>query len=177
MGRHTLPDERGFWRSVLFFALKWIGVVALPVLAIWGIWRLARGPDEPPSPAAVTSPSPSPPPSPIPSPEPSPSPELSPSPSPSPPPRASGRLQVLNGSSTPGRGQQAAQQLREAGFEIVAVQQAARRYDRTTVFFQPGFRPMAEQAAQVVGATVIEPAPSNLDRDIPVTVVVGEDYP
>jgi hypothetical protein len=180
VGRHSLEDERVFWRSVMFFVLKWMGVVALPLLAVWGIWRLVRQPDQKAvAPAVQTQRSPSP--SPAPSPSPSPtkaaaSPTPAPSPTASPTGAAKGQIQVLNGTGTAGLARRAADKLTAAGYEVVIVQNASRRYDATTIFFKPGFEEQAREVGRVLGSTNVEAAPSSLQRDIPVTAVVGPDY-
>jgi hypothetical protein len=179
VGKHSLEDERVFWRSVMFFVLKWMGVVALPLLAVWGIWRLVRQPDQKavaPTVQTQRSPSPTPAPSPAPSPTKAASPSPAPSPSPSPTGEPKGQIQVLNGTGTTGLARRAADKLTAAGFEVVTVQNASNRYDATTIFFKPGFEEQAREVGRVLGTTKVEPAPSSLQRDIPVTAVVGADY-
>ena len=174
MGRHSLEDDRVFWRSVMFFALKWMGVVALPLLAVWGIWRLVRQPEEravAPRVATISSPTPSP--SPLPE---SPVPSPSPSPPVSPSPAEKGQVQVLNGTSTTGLANRASAKLKTAGYEVVSVGNSARPYEETTVFFKPGFEQMGRDIAAILGTGKVEPAPETLTRDIPVTVVVGPDF-
>jgi hypothetical protein len=159
----------------MFFVLKWMGVVALPLLAVWGIWRLVRQPDEKavaPAVQARKSPTPSPSPSP-PAASPSPSPPPA-SPSPSPAPKAAAQIQVLNGTATTGLGRRAADKLTAAGFQVVNVDNSARRYDNTTVFFKPGFEDVARQVAGELGGASVEASPDNLSRDV--TAIVGADY-
>lgn len=176
MGKHTLEDEGIFWRSVMFFVLKWMGVVALPLLAVWGIWRLVRQPDEKavaPAVQARKSPTPSPSPSP-PAPSPSTVPSPAASPSPSPAAKGAAQIQVLNGTATTGLGRKAADKLTAAGFQVVNVDNAARRYDKTTVFFKPGFEDVARQVAGALGGAEVEASPDSLSRDV--TAIVGADY-
>ncbi|MGH9196658.1 MAG: LytR C-terminal domain-containing protein [Acidimicrobiia bacterium] len=181
MGKHSAEDERAFWKSLAFFGLKWVGVVALPLLAVWGVWRLVNEPDrqvivasETKTPAASPSGSPTPEASPTTE---APPPEESPAPPPqSPSPKRTGKVQVLNGAAVSGIGQKAADRLKEAGYEIVAVQNASRRYEKTTIFYQEGSRPMAEEIAALFGFGIVEAAPANLSKDVPVTVVTGDDY-
>lgn len=176
MGRHSLEDERVFWRSFGLTLLKWVGVATLPVLAAFGIWRLVSSEDvEPetprPSLAGALSPSPN-----LASPSPEPSPQ-SPAPSVSPSPVATkGELQVLNATGVPGSGVQAAKRLEEAGYTVVATQNASRRYEKTTIFYQPGFKQMAEGVARTLGVGSVQPALENLDKQIPVSAVIGNDY-
>lgn len=181
MGRHSVGDDRVFWKSLLFAGLKWAGVIALPALAVWGVWRLVNEPEGSTSVASqektpvASTPAPSPPAeSPATAEEVAPSPEAPAEPSPS--PKRSGKLQVLNGSATSGTGQRAADKLREAGYEIVAVQNASRRYEKTTIFYQAGSRSLADEIAAFFGFGIVEAAPSNLSRAVPVTVVAGDDY-
>jgi hypothetical protein len=172
MGKHSLEDG-SFWRSAALFFVKWIGIAVLPALAIFGIAQvvadLGSPPEEPsviqttpevtPSPESTTAPPPPP-----------------PSPSPSPEPTKDGPLQVLNGTSRAGLAGVAAKELREAGYTVSEIGNAARRYDKTTVFFQPGEERLAEEVAAFIGSDVILPAPDNLQENIPVTVVLGADY-
>lgn len=177
MGRHSLDDQAVFWRSAVLFALKWLAIGVLPLLLILGIVRLVtqdgRETVETQPPAAT---------SPIPSPqveeETSPTQTVQASPSPQTSPTAGKKLtiQVLNGSNTEGNANLAAAELRKEGYEIAAVTNAARKYEKTTVFYQPGFEKQADEVARLVGADVVEPAPDNLDENIPVTVVIGNDY-
>lgn len=184
MGRHSLEDERAFWRSVMFFVLRWLAIGALPLLAIWGVWRLVSQPDDravapavvaevsptpaaPSPPAATTSPVP---------PAASPSPAISPTSTQSPSPAAKGRVQVLNGTSTSGLGRRAADKLAAASFQIDGVSNAARNYPETIVYFKPGFEALAREVGEVIGSSKIEPAPNSLTRDVPVTLVVGANY-
>lgn len=83
---------------------------------------------------------------------------------------------MLNGSATAGLGQKAAEELRKEGYEVVAVEKAAGEYQKTTVFYQSGHKALADEVARFLGATEVKPAPSNLKKSIPVTVVIGDDY-
>jgi NAD(P)-dependent dehydrogenase (short-subunit alcohol dehydrogenase family) len=81
---------------------------------------------------------------------------------------------VLNGTATTGLGRRAADKLTAAGFQVVNVDNAARRYDKTTVFFKAGFEDVARQIASALGGATVEASPDNLSRDI--TAIVGADY-
>lgn len=159
------------------FVLKWTLIAALPALAVWGTLRLLNQPEEPtiatqPAPTVATPPA-------QPSPAESPSPPSSPAPSPAATPSpaaAKGKLQVLNGSNTAGLALKAAERLRKEGYEVVNVDKAAGEYEKTVVFFQPGHKGLADQVARILGATEVKPAPGNLNKSIPVTVVIGNDY-
>ncbi|MGH2704475.1 MAG: LytR C-terminal domain-containing protein [Actinomycetota bacterium] len=184
MGKHSNEDQSFFWRSILLVAVKWIAVLSLPVLAGWGLWRLiqpGRSPNLGGAAAATLSPA-----SPTPTAR-SPAPATEPAPPPpSPPPTAAasstvtsgptGPVQVLVGTTKTDAGQVAADRLRAAGFKVVAVQRAARGYDLSTAFYQPGYELQAARIAQVVGATVTSPAPAGLSQAVAVTVVVGADF-
>lgn len=154
--------------------VKWLALLALPVIAAVGVYQLVstEAPEKPP--AAAPSPTPSPEPSESPIPSPTPPPAASPSPTVQ--AEGEGRLQVLNGSGTAGLGNKVADKLRQEGYEIVSTGNSVRRYDQTTVFYQPGSEALAREVARFLGTTKIEPAPDNLDKEIPVTVVVGADY-
>lgn len=177
MGRHSADDDRIFWKSLVLALIKWVAVAALPLLAIWGIWRMV-GKGEPQVPAAVVTTEPTQEPSPaevLSSPPPAEE-EPSPSPSPAPAPVERGQVQVLNGTPRSGLANEAADRLRGAGYQVVSVGRAARSYDKTTVFFQPGYEAMAADAADLLGAEVIEPAPDNVSKSVPLTIVVGGDF-
>lgn len=83
---------------------------------------------------------------------------------------------MLNGSDTSGLALKAADRLRKDGYDVVNVAKAASTYQKTAVFYQPGSKSLADQVAKVLGATEVKPAPSNLNKSIPVTVIVGNDY-
>lgn len=180
MGRHSLPDQKIFWKTLVLFLVKWTIFVSFPVLGAWGAWRLVQSPEDPVPGAVVVRPSPLASPSAAPTPSPSPEPASSPAPpAPAPAPtinRPTIRLQVLNGSPTTGLALRAADTLREAGYRVVAVHPAARGYELTTVFFQPGQEEVALDVATLLGTTNAQPAPPTVDAAIPVTVVVGADF-
>lgn len=161
--------------------LKWVALAIIPVLAAWGVYNLVKDSQKnPEGRAPVASPSPSPSPAPSISPTPAASPAASPTPAPSPSPspakKAGGKVQVLNGTSVEGRAVKVGKRLEAAGYDVVATAPAARGYEKTTIFYQPGFEQMAKDIAALLGLGVVQPAPSNLDKSIPVTVVVGADY-
>jgi len=164
-------------------SLKWVALAVIPVLAAWGIFNLVqdRKNADPEGPAAVATPSPtraSPTaavsPTATVSPAASPVPTVSPSPSPT--KKATGKVQVLNGTAVQGRALKVKARLEGAGYDVVATAPAARSYDKTTIFYQPGFEQMAKDIAALLGVGVVQAAPQNLDKQIPVTVVVGADY-
>ncbi len=181
MGRHSIEDDLSFKRSLVMSTLKWVALAVIPVLAAWGVYNLVQDGKKSKTAAPIASPSPSRP-SPIVSPSPTatvspaPSPIPTVSPSPSPSKKAGGKVQVLNGTAVQGRAPKVRDRLEAAGYDVVSTAPAARSYDKTTIFYQAGFQQMAKDIAALLGIGVVQAAPSNLDKSIPVTVVVGADY-
>lgn len=170
MGRHSSGDSGSFWKSLTLFGLKWVGIAVLPILVVVGVANLLLS--EEPASNPTVEPSPTEEPSPSPTVEPTPTP--SPSPSPEPPP---GPLDVLNGTPRAGLAASAAEELREAGYQIGEIGNAARRYQQTTVFHQEGQEQLANEVAAFIGASVVSPAPEEGVRsEVPVTVVLGDDF-
>ncbi len=202
MGKHSHPESPGFWRSVVIAGFKYVLIAAVVAGLGFGIYQLVRD-DEPPEPDTAEPveslpPLPtdepvldlSPPPddaTPTPgeeegTPSPLPSPTRTASPTPTPTTTASPavggrRMQVLDGAGSGIRAARAVQQLEGAGFQVVATGATSRPYERTTVFYQPGNEPLAREAAGVVGAADVLVAPANLDKSVPLAVVIGADYP
>jgi hypothetical protein len=85
-------------------------------------------------------------------------------------------VQVLDGYKTDGgtaaRG--VATDLREAGYRVVAENQAL-NYDRTTVLWTDGNEAAARQVAAEIGAAEVRAQPGNLSSAVDVHVVVGAD--
>ena len=127
-------------------------------------------PEATPSPAAEASPSEAP--SPGPSEEPAaPAEEVDPS---------TVTIQVLNavdGEAGSEAAEEVAQQLRDAGFDVVVVNRAGRSYDVTTVFWSPGQAAGGQQVAATIGAGQAEETPDEvqLSDAVDVHVVVGAD--
>jgi hypothetical protein len=87
-------------------------------------------------------------------------------------------VQVLNGTNEDGLAAATAQNLEQLGVEILGVGNAARTYPITTLFYRPSDSQALADAlaqAQFPGAK-LEPATNNLEPDVQVTVVLGEDY-
>jgi hypothetical protein len=87
-------------------------------------------------------------------------------------------VQVLNGTNEDGLAAATAQNLEQLGVEILGVGNAARTYPITTLFYRPSDSQALAEAlaqAQFPGAK-LEPATNNLEPDVQVTVVLGEDY-
>jgi LytR cell envelope-related transcriptional attenuator len=87
-------------------------------------------------------------------------------------------VQVLNGTNEDGLAAGTAQDLEGLGVKILGVGNAARTYPITTLFFRPSdSQPIAEALAQAkFPGAKLEPATNNLEPDVQVTVVVGQDY-
>lgn len=65
--------------------------------------------------------------------------------------------------------------LREAGYSVVAENQAIRNYEQTTVFYTEGSQSKARQVADQFGYPVVEPKLDNLSDTVDLHVVVGAD--
>jgi hypothetical protein len=87
-------------------------------------------------------------------------------------------VQVLNGTNEDGLAAGTAQDLEQLGVEITSVGNAARTYPITTLFFRPSdSEPIAQTLAQTqFPGAKLEPATNNLEPDVQVTVVLGEDF-
>jgi len=167
VGKHSLGENQPFWRGLVLFVLKWLGIAVLPALAIFGLLSVVLGngdevvETEDPGPTVEATAT---------------SPPASPAATRPQEPQQTGPMQVLNGTNRRGLAATAQERLQDAGYEVPGIGDAAGRYQRTTVFYQPGFESLAQEVADLLGAEVISPAPDNLQRDIPITVVLGEDY-
>jgi hypothetical protein len=195
MGKHSLPESPGFGRSVVIAVSKYLILAALLAGVGFGIYQLVSNnsqeqvPEEPveslpplptdepdldfspvPEETALTSPGATP------TPTLTPSPTASPIPTGSPPAVGARRMQVLDGAGSGIRAARAVQQLEGAGYEVAATGATSRPYDKTTVFYQPGYEQQARDAAGVIGAADVLVAPANLDKSIPLAVVIGADY-
>lgn len=119
------------------------------------------------------------------SPEPSPEPEPEPEPTPEPAPEASVdpstvTIQVLDavgGEEGAAAAQAVADELREAGYDVVTINRAGRQYDVTTVFWSPGQDAAGQQVAAFLEAGQAEETPDEvkLSDSVEVHVVVGAD--
>ncbi len=86
------------------------------------------------------------------------------------------QVQVLNGSESSDLAQQAAQKLRDRGFDVVSIGNAdSRRYPRTLVLLRRGHIGVARQVAGALGrGEVMEELDPTLLVDV--TVVLGRDF-
>ena len=191
MGKHSLPESPGFWRSVVIAVSKYVILAALLAGVGFGIYTLVSNNSQeqvPEEPVESLPPLPTDEPdldfSPVPeetalispgaTPTPTPSPTANPTASP--PAVGARRMQVLDGAGSGMRAARAVQQLEGAGYEVAATGATSRPYDKTTVFYQPGYEQQARDAAGVIGAADVLVAPANLEKSIPLAVVIGADY-
>lgn len=172
MGRHSVGEDRSFLRSLVFFALKWIGLALIPLLLLRGVWGLVT-PNAEPKPTRAATGSPRTPAEPA-----TPAPAPSPSPQPTTAAGAAPKLQVLNGTDTVGHAASLATSLRRSGRQVVGVAKAKTAYAKTTVMFQPGFEQAARDLAATLGGVQVQAVPADvkIDEGIPLTVIVGADY-
>ncbi len=163
VGKHSVGSSGAFWRTLFLSILKWLAISVIPIAALIGGWNWLSGRNSPPpppedNPAMVGTEDPAS----------SPSPEAS--------PLAGRAAQILNGGSDAQLLQDAKKKLEGAGYEVLTTGNTSRPYDKTTVFFQQGSRSQADELARLAGATVTQAAPDNLDKNIPLTLVIGADF-
>lgn len=176
MGKHSLPESPGFWRAVIIAGLRYLVVIALLGAVAFGIYKLAfdKEGDSPETEETLSPPT-------DPFLEETPT-DASPSASPTPsgtasPVQGTGRVQVLDASSSAARLDAAERKLEEAGYDVVAKGNAKNPKERTTILYQPGNQQMGEAIASLLGASLVEPPGThNVDPAIPVTVLIGPDY-
>jgi hypothetical protein len=185
MGRHSSDSEWHFYRSVLAWFLPWIVIAGVIGVAIWIGVDAIGGDDDPivaasPSPKGSKSPSPKESASAEPTAEPSKSPK--PDATPTPTPSAEVELiteginvQILNGSGVAGAEEAMDSRLSDLGFEIAAVGQASKEYERTTVFWSFASSKKAAKALAARFGWVAELKPENLSASVAIHVIVGVD--
>jgi hypothetical protein len=177
-GKHE-PDAKGsFYLSLATATLRAGLVIAAVVLGIFVLARAFPGadgdsPQGSPGPIATTDD------------EESPAPDEEPAENggEQPPPQEEVNLrgvavQVQNGTNATGLAAETAEELRELGLRIREIGNAERNYDVTTLFFAQGSRPQAEQLNSQFfdGAAEIDRMPANIQDDIELIVVLGQDY-
>jgi LytR cell envelope-related transcriptional attenuator len=87
-------------------------------------------------------------------------------------------VQVLNGVWVAGLAHRVADQVRTAGYDVVAARTALGNYSASRIYYTGGHRADAEAFKDRFPAfRVIEPAPANLSRQVALHVVIGRDYP
>jgi LytR cell envelope-related transcriptional attenuator len=93
-------------------------------------------------------------------------------------PAAGVSVQVLNGAWVTGLARRVADQVRAAGYDVVAARTALGSYSVSRIYYTGDHRADAEAFKDRFPAfSVIEPAPANLSRQVALHVVIGEDYP
>jgi len=107
---------------------------------------------------------------------PSPSPTRSSSPVSPLPSSSTVEVQVLNGTDMQGLARRAADKLAAKGYSVPTVKNANNMYDRTVVYYQPGFQRNASEVIGILGTGTAKPAPANLPKDVPLTVAIGRDF-
>jgi len=87
-------------------------------------------------------------------------------------------VQVLNGVWVTGLAHRVADQVRTAGYDVVAAKTALGSYSVSRVYYTDGHRADAEAFKDRFPAfAVVEPAPANLSPRVALHVVIGKDYP
>ncbi len=190
MGRHSSPEQGPYYRSFIVWALPWIMIVTVVLVAVWiaidavGGDELTAASQRPP---AATQP--------IATQEAEPTAEPAPTESQGPknnkrkdrPPKqkeerpqdelitAGVTVQVLNGTAVTTADDRMASRLSGLGYEVVAIDGSSRQYARTTVFWSyPSAREAAERLAERFG-WLAQPKPANLSSTVDLHVVVGGD--
>lgn len=87
------------------------------------------------------------------------------------------KIQILNGTDTSGLAADMAKTLEKAGYKVLAVGNAQRTYEATTIFFRPDSQAQAQQVAQsYFPEAKLEPVNNNNQPQIQVTIVLGQDF-
>jgi LytR cell envelope-related transcriptional attenuator len=87
-------------------------------------------------------------------------------------------VQVLNGVWVTGLAHRVADQVRTAGYDVVAAKTALGSYSVSRVYYTDGHRADAEAFKDRFPAfALVEPAPANLSRRVALHAVIGKDYP
>lgn len=86
-------------------------------------------------------------------------------------------IQVLDATTSDSAMDAVVAGLREAGYDVQAINSASRIYDQTTVFYTvaDGNKEAAEQLAEEFGWAVVEEKLDNLSDSVRIHIVVGED--
>jgi hypothetical protein len=168
-GKHEPPTKRSWYVSVATSTLRAVILVAAAVIGI--VFIRSAFPGNASQTITTLSPTSTPPKSPTSSPS------TAASSSPSSKPRVKGvTVQVLNGTSTTGLASIVSGQLKKDGYSV-RVPGNVKNADRTTIYFQDGFKPEAEFLKQQhFPEAVLAPAPSTFPADVDITVVLGPDF-
>ena len=189
MGRHVDPEDDSFRRSLLRAVAGGVAAMVVTFAVVAALTMIGRD-DGSGGPAVVltepaTSPTPSPTASPTPSPTPTPEPtEASPTPeatdeptdAATPRPPAEVTVQVLAAGGTEEQMLEAAEVLRDLGYQVVAVQESNRTVDTTRVLATAG----AEDEGEALGTTderfgPVEPN-DGFNPGVDLHVLVGPDF-
>ena len=165
MGKHSLGDTTVFWRSLALTAVRWLAIAAIPLLILFGLYRWFIQPEPETQPAEGTTPTESA--------EPTAVATAGASPSPT---QALPATQVLKGTANVAFFEAAKSKVTGAGYPLATSGATSKPYAKTTVFYQPTFEDEARGLADLTGATVVEPAPATLNKQIPLTLVSGDDW-
>ena len=183
MGRHSSPRQGPFYRSIIVWALPWLMIAAVVLVAIVIAIDTVGGDDiKTPVAAGATQP-----------PEPEPTVEETPSSEPvesTPEPRETPKdepkedeaelitdvtVQVLNGTGVADADDRMADRLSGLGYEVVAIEGSSKQYASTTVFWShPDAQDAAEALAERFG-WLAQAKPDNLSATVDLHVVVGGD--
>jgi LytR cell envelope-related transcriptional attenuator len=87
-------------------------------------------------------------------------------------------VQVLNGVFVAGLAHRVANRVRAAGYDVVAANTALGNYPVSRIYYTSGHRADAEAFRErFPDFRMIEPAPSNLSRQVDLHAVIGRNYP
>jgi LytR cell envelope-related transcriptional attenuator len=87
-------------------------------------------------------------------------------------------VQVLNGVFVAGLAHRVANRVRAAGYDVVAANTALGNYPVSRIYYTRGHRADAEAFRErFPDFRMIEPAPSNLSRQVDLHAVIGRNYP
>ncbi|MGH2810859.1 MAG: LytR C-terminal domain-containing protein [Actinomycetota bacterium] len=165
MGKHSLGDTTVFWRSLALATVRWLAIAAIPLLILFGLYRWFIQPEPETQPAEGTTPTESA--------EPATLPTATASPSPA---QTLPATQVLKGTANVAFFEAAKSKVSRAGYPLATSGATSKPYEKTTVFYQPTFEAAARSLAELTGATTVEPAPATLSKQIPLTLVAGDDW-
>ena len=182
MGRHSSPAQGPFYRSIIIWALPWLMIASVVLVAVIIAIDAVGGDDLDALPAAqqTRSVEPEPTEATTPSSEPvkTPEPETTPKKEPKDDEVAlitDVTVQVLNGTGVSDADDRMADRLSELGYEVVAIEGSSKQYSATTVFWShPGAQDAAEALAERFG-WLAQPKPDNLSATVDLHVVVGSD--
>lgn len=188
MARHVDPDDTSFRRSLLRAAAGGVAALVLTFAITAVLMRTGQIGDRggpamvltaPPSDAVATVPA-------FPTPSPEPEPELEPTQPPTTPapepteaseiPVAGISVQVLEQVGAEAQAAEAAQVLRQLGYNVVAVNTTDRQVDTTTVLASAGYAEAAEQLQQSDERFGVVTANDGFSEDVHLHVIVGADF-